>query len=117
MWFWITLGFIGLAVGLLIINLSIFSKIISEKKKLKLVASKIREEIFSQNCIELGLSAREVDVLILILEGHTYKFAGEKLFISEKTIDAHMRNIYAKVGVHNKINLFKKLYSQPSTSF
>ncbi|MCR8556951.1 helix-turn-helix transcriptional regulator [Mucilaginibacter sp. BJC16-A38] len=113
LWFWMILGLTVVAIVLLILNLKIFKKTISEKKKLILEASSEKEEIFTRNCTTFGLSAREVEVLLLILEGHTYKSAGEALFISEKTVDAHMRNVYTKVGVRNKISLFKKLYNQP----
>jgi len=112
LWFWIMLGLTGVAIILLILNIKIFKKTISEKKKLTLEAITEKEEIFKQNCSAFGLSTREVEVLVLILEGHTYKSAGEALFISEKTVDSHMRNVYSKVDVRNKISLFKKLYSQ-----
>jgi DNA-binding CsgD family transcriptional regulator len=110
LWFWIMLGLTGAAILLLMFNLKVFKKTIAEKKKLTLEATAAKEEIFIRNCTAFGLSAREVEVLLLILEGHTYKSAAETLFISEKTVDSHMRNVYTKVGVRNKISLFKKLY-------
>jgi DNA-binding CsgD family transcriptional regulator len=110
--FWIMLGLTGAAIILLILNLTIFKRTIAEKKKLSREASAAKEEIFQRNVAAFGLSAREVEVLLLILDGHTYKSAGETLFISEKTVDSHMRNVYSKVGVRNKISLYHKLYGQ-----
>ena len=38
----------------------------------------------------------------LIVRGLTNKEIGEKLFISIKTVAAHVRNIYEKIGVANR---------------
>ncbi len=46
-----------------------------------------------------GLTAREVEVLSLVAEGLTDAQVAEKLFISLRTVNAHLRSIYAKLGV------------------
>ena len=50
-----------------------------------------------------GLSRREREVLALIAEGRTNREIGERLFISQKTVGAHMAHIYAKLGVHSRV--------------
>lgn len=54
-----------------------------------------------------NLSKRELDVMVLIATGHTDKQIGELLFISEHTAGTHHQNIYKKLGVHTKSELYK----------
>ncbi len=49
-----------------------------------------------------GLSAREVEVLRLVAQGLTNPQVAERLFISPRTVDAHMLRIYAKLDVPNR---------------
>jgi predicted ATPase/class 3 adenylate cyclase/DNA-binding CsgD family transcriptional regulator len=49
-----------------------------------------------------GLSAREMEVLRLAARGHTTREIGEKLFISAKTADRHIQNLYTKIGASNR---------------
>jgi len=51
---------------------------------------------------ELGLTAREVDVLRLVAAGRTNKQIAEELFISPKTAGVHVSNILAKLGVERR---------------
>jgi DNA-binding CsgD family transcriptional regulator len=46
-----------------------------------------------------GLTAREREVLALLVEGHTNKRIAEQLFISESTAGVHVSNILGKLGV------------------
>jgi LuxR family maltose regulon positive regulatory protein len=48
------------------------------------------------------LSERELEVLQLIAEGLTNPEIASRLFLSLHTIKAHTRNIYGKLGVHNR---------------
>ncbi len=49
-----------------------------------------------------GLTAREVEVLRLFVEGLTYAEIGERLFVSRRTVNAHVTSIYGKLGVNNR---------------
>ena len=49
-----------------------------------------------------GLTARELQVLRLVAEGETNKAIAADLFISERTVDRHLSNIYAKLGVSSR---------------
>jgi DNA-binding NarL/FixJ family response regulator len=49
-----------------------------------------------------GLTAREVDVLRLVAVGLSDAEAAEQLFLSVRTVNAHLRSIYRKVGVHSR---------------
>ena len=46
-----------------------------------------------------GLSARELQVLLLVASGKTNKAIADALFLSEKTIDRHVSNIFVKLNV------------------
>ena len=106
---WIVVGLTVMA--LLILNLLWLKRNRDERRSRELKTILDKELLFSQKCAEYGLSAREIDVLRLILAGHTYRSAADILFISENTVDAHLRNIYSKTGVKNKVELVVKFYS------
>jgi DNA-binding NarL/FixJ family response regulator len=46
-----------------------------------------------------GLTARELEVLRLVAAGKTNKAIAKELFLSEKTVDRHVSNIFTKVNV------------------
>jgi DNA-binding CsgD family transcriptional regulator len=49
-----------------------------------------------------GLSARELEVLLLVASGKTNKAIADALFLSEKTIDRHVSNIFLKLDVSSR---------------
>jgi DNA-binding NarL/FixJ family response regulator len=49
------------------------------------------------------LTPREVEILRLILAGHTNRAIASKIFISEKTVEFHLDNIYKKIGVRTRL--------------
>jgi len=51
---------------------------------------------------QLGLSAREREVLDLIAEGATNRQIGERLFLSPHTVKEHTSAVYRKLGVRNR---------------
>jgi len=55
-----------------------------------------------------GLSARELEVLKLILDGKSYKQMEDALFISIHTVKSHVYNLYRKLGVksHRQLTHF-----------
>ncbi len=53
------------------------------------------------------LTKREIEVLLLILKGLTNHDAADHLFISENTVKKHLKNIYKKLNVKNRIQLLK----------
>ena len=58
-----------------------------------------------------GLSEREQEVLKLMSKGMLYKEMAERLAISSNTIKNHLRNIYKKMNVQNKIEAINKYQS------
>jgi len=53
------------------------------------------------------LSEREREVLQLVGRGHTYKQIGAELFIAEKTVENHVRNILSKLRLSRKQELIR----------
>ena len=51
----------------------------------------------------LGLTPRELEVLLLVAEGRTNRSIGETLFMSEKTASVHVSRILAKLGVGGRV--------------
>ena len=49
-----------------------------------------------------GLTARELEVLGLVASGKTNKVIARELFLSEKTVDRHVSNIFLKLGVSSR---------------
>jgi LuxR family maltose regulon positive regulatory protein len=48
------------------------------------------------------LSERELEVLALLADGLTYQEIAQALFISLNTVKTHLKNVYGKLGVHNR---------------
>jgi DNA-binding NarL/FixJ family response regulator len=46
------------------------------------------------------LSARERDVLAVMAEGRSNQAIGERLFLSPKTVEAYVRNVFTKLDLH-----------------
>ena len=48
------------------------------------------------------LTARESEILRLVAAGLTNRQAAERLGVSVRTVDAHLRSIYGKLGVKSR---------------
>ena len=49
-----------------------------------------------------GLTLREVEILGLVAAGMTNRQTAERLGLSIRTVDAHLRSIYAKLGIKSR---------------
>jgi predicted ATPase/DNA-binding CsgD family transcriptional regulator len=54
------------------------------------------------NALPNGLSAREVDVLRLVATGMTNAEVADQLFLSPRTVHAHLHRIFGKIGVSSR---------------
>jgi DNA-binding CsgD family transcriptional regulator len=68
-------------------------------------ASSVPESFLSDHRI----SRREAEILRVLILGRTAGQIGEALFISQRTVEAHLRNIYRKCGVRNRVELMAKI--------
>ena len=76
-----------------------FASPISQKNK-KLTPDFIRD---------FSITKREEEIILALLDGKSNKELAQTLFVTEKTIEAHLANIYRKVGVKNRLELFSRL--------
>jgi DNA-binding NarL/FixJ family response regulator len=49
------------------------------------------------------LTPRELEVLELVVAGYTNKAIAAEIFISEKTVEFHLDNLYTKIGVRTRL--------------
>ena len=50
-----------------------------------------------------SLTPREIEILQLVVAGYTNKGIAAEMYISEKTVEFHLDNIYTKVGVRTRL--------------
>jgi len=49
-----------------------------------------------------GLTAREAEILQLVAAGRTSREIGDDLFLSVRTVERHIANVYTKIGAHGR---------------
>lgn len=69
--------------------------------------------IFSLDNAEEGklLTDREREIVKLIAKEYTNKTIAEELFISERTVETHRKNIFRKTGTNSLVGLIKFAYA------
>ena len=55
------------------------------------------------------LSERERDVLALVAEGLSNEAVGKRLFISERTVEAHVKQIFRKLGIDQEADTNRRV--------
>jgi DNA-binding NarL/FixJ family response regulator len=65
------------------------------------------------------LTARELEILRSVAEGHTNARIGRELWVTEQTVKFHLSNIYRKLGVSNRTEasryaLVNRLFDRPA---
>jgi DNA-binding CsgD family transcriptional regulator len=56
-----------------------------------------------------GLTDRELAVARLVHDRHTNKEIARRLYLSEKTVEAHLRNIFAKLRVSSRVAVAREI--------
>jgi DNA-binding NarL/FixJ family response regulator len=67
------------------------------------VASQMADWIHTEEPGKMGLTARELDVLRLVVSGKTNQEIGITLGISEKTVEKHLEGVFSKLGVASRV--------------
>lgn len=60
-------------------------------------------------------SQRERDVITLILSGYTEGQIARTLYLTVGTVKTYKRNIFKKLGIHSRRELFSAIYQQELT--
>lgn len=61
---------------------------------------------------EFGLTKREREILPFLAQGFSLPFIRNELYISQSTIDTHVRHIYKKMNIHSKEDLITCVLSR-----
>ncbi|MCS6821411.1 MAG: response regulator transcription factor [Microscillaceae bacterium] len=77
-----------------------------EKYYSQSVSQIIIQNMMNKNA-SYNLSAREREVLEMLVKGYSHKEIAEKLFISSKTVDNHRANILRKLNLRNNADLVR----------
>jgi DNA-binding CsgD family transcriptional regulator len=56
----------------------------------------------------IRLTKRELEVLSLVIEGRSSKDVADALYVSKRTVDFHLSNIYDKLQVSNRVQAFRR---------
>lgn len=59
----------------------------------------------------IHLTKRETEVLGLVIEGKSSKEVADELYVSKRTVDFHLANIYDKLQVNNRVQAFRRATS------
>ena len=62
--------------------------------------------------LEVQLSAREAEVLILLSKGYSNKEIAKELAIGVQTVGSHIKHIYEKMHVNNRVEAINKFYGR-----
>ncbi|MBI2487227.1 MAG: response regulator transcription factor [Deltaproteobacteria bacterium] len=65
--------------------------------------------------IKPKLTKRKEEIIRLILQGNSNKQISKKLLISEKTVKAHLTNIFHELGLSNRLNLALDFLSESNS--
>jgi DNA-binding CsgD family transcriptional regulator len=65
---------------------------------------------------DASLTPREWDVAHMVGKGATNRQTAEGLFVSERTVEVHLSNIFGKLGLSSRAQLVKWLYENASAS-
>jgi DNA-binding CsgD family transcriptional regulator len=63
-----------------------------------------------------ALTGRELEVAELVLDRRTNREIAEELFLSTKTVETHMRNIFNKLGVSSRVEVARALVKARQTT-
>jgi DNA-binding CsgD family transcriptional regulator len=99
--------------GFIIITVLFIRKMIGESRRefetLDLIQTKTPDEIFAFQCLQYNLTNREIEICELVRDGTNYKEIGEQLYISQRTVNKHIQNIFKKTNSKNKVELLNTI--------
>ena len=86
----------------------------SDCEEQKEAASEQNDELINQLAeewsLECELTRRETEVLLALLKNKKRKEIAEELFVTEHTVKKHTGNVFSKLGVSSREELFQKVH-------
>jgi LuxR family maltose regulon positive regulatory protein len=79
-----------------------------DPRRMKLLRTLARWEELSPSQVTPRLTPREADVLLGLEQGGIDKVIGRRLAISEHAVRYHLKNIYRKLGVHDRLGALSR---------
>ena len=67
------------------------------------------KKFLRKDLLKKNLSKREIEVVMLVLEGSTNREVAHKLCVAEKTVKFHLTNVYKKLNISRRSQIFWKL--------
>ena len=62
----------------------------------------------SATATRIRLTKREIEILLLAIEGISSQTIGEKLFISRRTVEWHLQSVYDKLQVNSRLQAYRR---------
>jgi DNA-binding CsgD family transcriptional regulator len=56
-----------------------------------------------------SLTPAEREVARLVAEGHAHREIADKLFVSPRTVQAHLTHVYGKLGITSRVQLAQQV--------
>lgn len=71
------------------------------------ISDAMDEGVMTRSTI-IHLTKREIEVLTLVIEGKSSKEVADHIYVSKRTVDFHLSNIYKKLAVTNRVQAFRE---------
>jgi DNA-binding NarL/FixJ family response regulator len=72
------------------------------------LATKSSVPMSSEESHLVKLTRREIEVLTHVIQGKSSKEVADTLFVSKRTVDFHLANVYDKLHVNNRVQAFRR---------
>ncbi len=96
----------AVARGQVLLQASSFAQLLDGLHAQESAAS--RDVSFSSEAEKMGLTAREMEVVRLIAQGHSNIEIAAELFVSDATVKTHINHIFSKLGARDRSQLIVK---------
>jgi two-component system, NarL family, response regulator LiaR len=107
--FWVRMHIFEVYAGLIACLFLALGLWFGRKSESKIVPTIQTQTDFSESDIaKLGISKRELDVLILMGQGHSNQQIADELFVSTNTVKTHTSRLFEKLEVKNRTQAILK---------
>jgi len=72
--------------------------------------------LINEYAATVKLTSRETEIASLLIKGRTYRMVASELHVSENTVRFHVKNIYSKYAVRNRVELVNAMMSEEDIS-